>query len=268
MRLQNLYKIYPFEYISSFNILNVYYMLEVCGAAMEKFETPKNLALIPDGNRRWANNHKVSIIKGYDLGIKKFIDFSIWLKDFGGETLTVWALSTENISNRSRTELNILYKLYIKAANDKKLLKTLKDNGVRINAIGNLNLIPAEVRRALGSIERKTKAYKKFTINILIAYGGREEILHAARKMISQKIHNKIKRIDEAALRVCLRTGMLPTPDLIIRTSGELRLSGFMPWQAGYAELYFSKKLWPDFTKHDLYNAISDCNRRERRFGK
>lgn len=243
-------------------------MLYVCGAVMEKFESPKNLALIPDGNRRWANNHKVGIIRGYDLGIKKFINFSIWLKDFGGKTLTVWALSTENISNRSKMELNILYKLYIKAANDKKLLKMLRDNGVRINMVGNLSLIPAEVREALRSIERKTRVYKNFTINILIAYGGREEILHAARKMISQKIHNKIKKIDDAALQACLRTGILPTPDLIIRTSGELRLSGFMPWQSGYSELYFAEKYWPDFKKEDLKLALEDFSRRNRRYGK
>ena len=165
-------------------------------------------------------------------------------------------------------ELSILYKLYVKAANDRKLLKRLKDNGVRIKVIGNLGLLPAEARAALKSVEEKTKRYKKFTINILIAYGGKEELVYAARKIISEKIHNKIKKIDEAALQACLRTGMLPIPDLIIRTSGEFRLSGFMPWQSGYSELYFADKYWPDFKRGDLKLALEDFSKRNRRYGK
>jgi undecaprenyl diphosphate synthase len=228
---------------------------------------PQHVALIPDGNRRWSRSHKFKLYSSYSLGIEKFINFSIWAKSFGVKTLTVWALSTENISNRSRGELSILYRLYTRMANDKKIFDTLKRNGARIIVIGNLSKVPKPVRTALYGLERRTKTFKELSINILIGYGGRDDIIHAVKRIISDR-RMKIRNINENLIRAYLRTAALPDADLIIRTSGETRLSGFLPWQSGYSELYFANKYWPDFGKKDLERALKYFSTRQRRFGK
>jgi undecaprenyl diphosphate synthase len=229
---------------------------------------PKHLALIPDGNRRWSGSHKLQIFNGYQKGVKKFIDFSIWAKGFGVKTLTVWALSTENIKNRSKTEIGILYQLYVNAAKDPQILKTLKDNGARIKIIGNSTLLPKKVKDALQSLEIKTQNYKDFTINLLIGYGGRDDIIYAVKKMYSEAMKGKITEVNEELINESMRTSSLPDVDFIIRTSGEMRLSGFLPWQSDYSELYFAEKYWPDFNKKDLEKALKVFSERQRRFGK
>ena len=229
---------------------------------------PENVALIPDGNRRWAKSHRLSLLTGYSRGVTKAIDFGMWLKDLGAKTLTIWALSTENIGSRSAVELNVLYQLYIRAANDKKLLKLLADNHTRVNIIGNMRMLPDNVRRALRLLESKTRKYSDFSINLLVAYGGRDDILYAARKAASAAAHGNGTRITEDMIESELRTASVPDPDLIIRTSGEQRLSGFLPWQSSYSELYFSKKYWGDFSKDDLQRAVSEFSKRRRRYGK
>ena len=229
---------------------------------------PSHVALIPDGNRRWSKLHSFARFRGYDKGIKKFIDFSIWAKGFGVKTLTVWALSTENIKKRSRGELYALYNLYVRTANDPRMLEKLRSNGARVMVIGNLNLLPARVSKALRYIESKTKAYKDLTINLLIGYGGRDDLLYAFRNMPGSAAGGKNASLDEDFVRQRIRTASLPDVDLIIRTSGEMRLSGFLPWQSDYSELYFAKKYWPDFGKKDLANALKAFAQRKRRFGK
>ncbi len=228
---------------------------------------PNHIALIPDGNRRWSKSHRSRLYSSYNLGIEKFINFSTWAKDFGVKTLTVWALSTENISSRSKTELSILYGLYTKMANDKQIFQTLKNNGARIRVMGNLTMLPVPVRTALHGLERRTRNFKDFSINILIGYGGKDDIVHAVKRLIAEK-GNRIRSINENIIRAYLRTSSLPDADLIIRTSGERRLSGFLPWQSGYSELYFARKYWPDFNKKDLERAIRNFSTRQRRFGK
>jgi len=227
---------------------------------------PASVALIPDGNRRWARNKKINLFHGYNYGIKKFIEFSIWLKGIGSKSLTVWALSTENIEKRTPEELSILYKLYTRAAIDKNIIKMLDDTQARVRIIGNRKLIPATVDKALSYIEKHTAKYNKFYINILLAYGGHEDILYATKRLIASGIPPK--SIDEAKIKESLRTAEVSNPDLIIRTSGEERLSGLLPWQSSYSELYFSKKYWPDFSKADLNAAIREFSRRKRRYGK
>jgi undecaprenyl diphosphate synthase len=229
---------------------------------------PSHLALIPDGNRRWAKTHKFKIFSGYQIGVEKFIDFSIWAKSFGVKTLTVWGLSTENIKNRSKTEINALYALYVNAAKDSALLEKLKQNGARVRIIGNLQILPKRVREALQSVEEKTKEYKNLTINILIGYGGKEELLYAFKNLRASAIKGKINSINEAIVTQFMRTASLPEVDFIIRTSGEMRLSGFLPWQSDYSELYFAKKYWPEFEKKDLEKALRVFSERQRRFGK
>lgn len=229
---------------------------------------PEHLALIPDGNRRWSSSHRLEIFNGYQKGVKKFIDFSIWAKEFGVKTLTVWALSTENIKNRSKAEISVLYRLYVNAARDPKILEKLRSNRARIRVIGNPNLLPKKVKEALQSLERKTMAYKDFTINLLIGYGGRDDMLHAFRKVYNHALQGKISSITESVVMENMRTASLPDVDFIIRTSGEMRLSGFLPWQSDYSELYFAKKYWPDFDKSDLEKALKVFSSRQRRFGR
>lgn len=229
---------------------------------------PKHLALIPDGNRRWSSTHRLQIFNGYQKGVKKFIDFTIWAKGFGVKTVTVWALSTENIKNRSTAELKVLYNLYINASKDPEILETLRANGAKVNIVGNSLLLPKKVKDALASLEERTKTYKDFTINLLIGYGGRDDILFAIKKIYNYAMKGKINDIDEALVNSNIRTADLPDVDFIIRTSGEMRLSGFLPWQSDYSELYFAKKYWPDFNKKDLEKALQDFSERQRRFGR
>jgi undecaprenyl diphosphate synthase len=205
-------------------------------------------------------------LRSYNYGIRKFIDVSLWAKEMGVQTISVWALSVDNIKNRNKIELNTLYGLYIKASNDPDILKKLKNNEARIRIIGNLNLLPKKLREALKRLEARTKAYGKFSINILVGYGGREDIIHAVRKIAADK-KNKLK-LNYETIKKNLVTAILPDADLIIRTSGEMRLSGFLPLQGSYSELYFSKKYWPSFTKEDLTKAIATFSKRNRRFGK
>jgi undecaprenyl diphosphate synthase len=227
---------------------------------------PNHVALIPDGNRRWSGLHKFAIFRGYDNGVKKFIDFSVWAKGFGIKTLTVWALSTENIKSRSKVELGALYRLYVRTATDPKILEELRSNGAKVKVIGNLNMLPTKVAKALRYLEKKTAAYKDFTINLLVGYGGRDDLLYAFRGLNGTT--SNMASMNEEYVRQHIRTASVPDVDLIIRTSGEMRLSGFLPWQSDYSELYFAKKYWPDFERKDLVKALRVFAQRQRRFGK
>lgn len=226
---------------------------------------PKSLALIPDGNRRWARANKFSMLAGYHKGVNKFIDFSEWCKDYGIHNLTVWALSTENLK-RPGTELNALFSIYRKVSTDRSIMKRLQDNDVKVNIVGNKDLLPKDLYSSLKSVEEETRGNSGGVINMLIGYGGKDDMISAAKKLAD--LSSRGYSITENSFRDSLLSSQIPNIDYIIRTSGEQRLSGFMPWQAGYSELYFSDKLWPDFTRRDLYYALADYDRRERRFGR
>jgi undecaprenyl diphosphate synthase len=228
---------------------------------------PRHVALIPDGNRRWSRKHRLALLQGYNLGIKKFIEFSEWLKQFGVNTLSVWALSTENIIGRNKRELAVLYSLYVKAANDPDVIARLIKNRARIRIVGDTSLLPERVRKAFRRLEDKTRKYRDYTINMLVAYGGREDITYALKRIAAAKVRSPV-RIDEGIIGKNLRSASLPNVDMVIRTSGEARVSGLLPWQTGYSELYFAKKYWPDFEKKDLKKALDTFSKRQRRFGK
>ena len=234
---------------------------------MRSDKTPKVLALIPDGNRRWAKGNSLSFFSGYDRGVRKFVDFAGWCKDYGVSQIVVWAFSTENFK-RPKREQAVLFNLYKKAANDKKLFEDLKKNETRFRIIGNINLLPKDVASALKKLESKTAGFGKSVINIMIAYGGKDDILQAATALVRDAVNKKIDKVTEAVFRSYMVSNSVPDIDMIIRTSGEERLSGFMPLQSGYSELYFSDKLWPDFTRKDLDKAMKEYGRRQRRFGK
>jgi undecaprenyl diphosphate synthase len=230
---------------------------------------PSHIALIPDGNRRWSSLHKLAIFNGYENGVKKFVDFSVWAKSFGVRTLTVWALSTENIRNRSKGELGVLYNLYVRTARDPEILEKLMRNGTRVNIIGNMRLLPANVSKALRYLESKTKEYGDITINLLIGYGGREDLMCAFRGACYSADGRQSHGAQSGdAFKQRMMSASIPDVDLVIRTSGEMRLSGFLPWQTDYSELYFAKKYWPDFERRDLAKALDAFAQRQRRFGK
>lgn len=229
---------------------------------------PKHLALIPDGNRRWSSSHKFTVLRGYQKGVDKFINFGIWAKDFGVKTLTVWALSTENVKNRGKSEINIIYRLLEHWANDPKLLAKLRANGASVKIIGDLSLLPKRVKAALLSLQRKTDACRDFTINVLVGYGGKDDLMHAFKSLYDDALNGKIECITPSLVTQRMRTASIPEVDYIIRTSGEERLSGFLPWQSDYSELYFAKKYWPDFEKRDLEEALRVFSERQRRFGR
>ncbi len=226
---------------------------------------PETIAVVPDGNRRWAKAHRLSFFSGYQLGVQKFIDFSEWCKEFGVKNISVWALSTENLK-RPKREVDALFSIYRKFAKDQKLIERLHNNETKFVIVGNRRLLPADLSRSLARIEKDTSAYDTRTINMLLGYGGREDILSAVRKMIASKIRYGAS-VTGQLFKKFLESSVVPDIDFVIRTSGEERLSGLLPWQVGYAELYFSKKLWPDFTRADFKLALGDYERRHRRFG-
>ncbi len=185
----------------------------------------------------------------------------------GIENLTLYAFSTENW-NRPKLEVDTLMKLLITSL--KGELKTLQNNNIRLNSIGNLDTLPASVKKELSEVIEKTKNNTRMTLTLALSYGSREEIVNAVRK-ISDKVKNNIisiTDIDESIINQHLYTQNLPDVDLVIRTSGEHRISNFLLWQIAYAEFYFTDVLWPDFREKDLYEAIISYQKRERRFGK
>jgi undecaprenyl diphosphate synthase len=232
---------------------------------MQFASIPKTLALIPDGNRRWANMHRLSVLQGYKLGVQKFIDFSEWCREYGVNNLTVWALSSENVK-RSPYEVKALFSIYRHACKDRKILGRLEELGIHVNMITNRSILPKDLVASLHGVEKKTENNSEGVINMLIGYGGKDDLLFGARKFAGL-----VRRGYDAsaeAFKNCLLSYQVPDIDFVIRTSGERRLSGFMPWQLNYAELYFSRKLWPDFARADLQRAMAEYNRRSRRFGR
>jgi len=222
----------------------------------------RHLAVIPDGNRRYACKKGLATWFGHENGIHKMKDVAVWaFKDFGIKTLTIYAFSTANFK-RSETEVSKLMELFAKTFEQMKNDAVLHDNRVRVTFIGKRSMLPSHVRKSISDIERETKDYDDHVLNIAIAYDGREEIVAAARKLARSNKKITAKTF-EGALWLSGNA-----PDLIIRTSGERRLSGFLLWQASYSELYFSKKLWPEFGKRDLKAALNDFRRRQMRFGK
>lgn len=227
---------------------------------------PETLAIIPDGNRRWARKHRLSFFSGYKLGVEKFIDFAEWCKQYGVRNITVWAFSTENFKRES-AERSMLFSIYKKFATDREMLLRLHNNETRFNVVGNKALLPRDLLDALHKVEVQTKGYTARTINMLIAYGGKDDILHAAERLVRDAVRKRVRNVSEALFRTYMLSNQVPDIDLVIRTSGEERLSGFMPWQSVYSELYFSRKLWPEFTRRDLDRALVEYGRRQRRFG-
>lgn len=228
---------------------------------------PSHLAIIMDGNGRWAKQKGFLRAIGHKNGSKSVKITVETCAKLGIENLTLYAFSTENW-NRPKLEVDTLMKLLISSL--KKEEKTLIKNNIKLNAIGNLTTLPNSVYKELQEVIEKTKDNTRMTLTLALSYGSREEIIQVV-KNISNKVKNNIiseSAIDESIINEHLYTHNLPDVDLVIRTSGEHRISNFLLWQIAYAEFYFTDVLWPDFTENNLYEAIISYQKRERRFGK
>ncbi|MBC5837167.1 isoprenyl transferase [Flavobacterium muglaense] len=234
---------------------------------IDKNKLPQHLAIIMDGNGRWAKQQGLLRALGHESGTKAVKTTITTCAQLGIENLTLYAFSTENW-NRPKLEVDTLMKLLIKSL--KKELPTLIKNNIRLNTIGNIEKLPSSAQKELVDVIEKTKNNTRMTLTLALSYGSREEIVNAV-KNISNKVKNNIisiDSIDDSIINEHLYTQNLPDVDLLIRTSGEHRISNFLLWQIAYAELYFTDVLWPDFKEQDLYEAIVSYQKRERRFGK
>ncbi|HAT63074.1 MAG TPA: isoprenyl transferase [Flavobacteriaceae bacterium] len=234
---------------------------------IDKKKLPKHLAVIMDGNGRWAKKQGLFRTFGHENGTKAVREIVEACAALPIPYLTLYAFSTENW-NRPKIEVDTLMKLLVSSL--KSEIKTLLDNQIKLNAIGNLDALPKKARRELLDVIEKTKSNTRMTLTLALSYGSREEIIKTIKE-ISDKVKNNLispSSIDESVINNHLYTRDLPDVDLLIRTSGELRISNFLLWQIAYAELYFTDTLWPDYRKDHLFEAIINYQKRERRFGK
>jgi undecaprenyl diphosphate synthase len=234
---------------------------------LEPSNIPNHIAIIMDGNGRWAKAKGKNRLFGHRNGVKavqKTVEESTRL---GVKHLTLYAFSTENWK-RPQKEINTLMNLLVKSL--KKELEQMLQNDIRLNAIGNLSKLPLSVQEELNQTIEKTKKNSRMTLTLALNYGGKEELTHAFRE-IAFKVKNNIispENVDETIINKHLYTQNLPDVDLLIRTSGEQRISNFLLWKIAYAELYFLDILWPEFNETHLHLAIHNYQNRERRFGK
>ena len=234
---------------------------------INKSNVPQHVAVIMDGNGRWAKKRGLSRENGHKEGrksVRKIIECCVELRI---KNLTLYAFSTENWS-RPKLEVDFLMQLLFLSLKDE--LKALNKNNIKFETIGNLSRLPKKIKNYLEKVKNETSKNSKLTLTLALSYGSRSEIVNMVKEL-SDKVKNNIissKNIDETVINNHLYTRNLPDVDLLIRTSGEKRISNFLLWQIAYSELYFTKKLWPDFRKKDLYNAIVSYQNRERRFGK
>jgi undecaprenyl diphosphate synthase len=233
---------------------------------IDKERLPKHLAVIMDGNGRWAKEKGKLRVFGHQNGVLAVRDTVEGAVQLGIKYLTLYAFSTENW-NRPKLEVMALMELLVSTIS--KETKTLMENGVRLNAIGNLSSLPDRCLRQLQEAIEKTSGNTNCTLTLALSYSSRWEITEATKSIASKVRDGELKTEDitEELFAAHLNTADMPDPELMIRTSGEHRISNYMLWQIAYSELYFTSKLWPDFRREDLFEAVIDFQKRERRFG-
>ncbi len=238
---------------------------------INQFPFPQHIGIILDGNRRWSKIKDMDKVLGHQMGADIAEDMLNWIYDLGIKITTVYVLSNENLG-RDRNELENIYSLLedklISLYNDDRIHK----KQIRIKSIGEFNKLPENLQKILKKLEERTEKYENMYLNIAVAYGGQQELIDAIRKIAISVKEDKIRieEIDEKVIEANLYTAHLPQaePDLILRTSGEKRLSGFLLWQSAYSELVFVDIFWPEFRKIDLMRAIRTFQKRARRYGK
>lgn len=224
---------------------------------------PSHIAIIMDGNRRWARKQNKEITQGHRAGAQNLADIVDHCEKLGVESLTVYALSTENWRKRAKKEVKGIFDLLVEIVKKKK--EEYKKRGIKFFVLGNIQAFPRRVKDAISEMLNIVKKHERMRFNVALNYGGRDEIIRAIKEMMKDGI--KPGEVDEELVNEYLDTNGQPDPDLIIRTGGEVRLSNFLLWQMSYAELYFTDTLWPDFGPKQLEKAILDFQNRDRRFG-
>jgi len=231
---------------------------------------PRHIGVILDGNRRFAKRLMVKPWKGHEWGAKKFRDFLQWCQKIGVEEVTAYVFSIQNF-NRTKEEFAYIMNVFrgeFKRLLEPENLEKLAKEGVRITFVGRQNMLPDDIADLQNKLMEKTKANTKRRVNFAMAYGGREEIIDAVKKIAAQVKEGKIDPSAISEETIEHELWLESEPDLIIRTGGEHRTSNFLPWQSTYSELMFVEKFWPEFEEKDFLACIEDYNKRERRFGK
>lgn len=230
---------------------------------------PRHISIIMDGNRRFAWGLRIGTEIGHRHGKEKLKEVMDWIMDMGIPHLTVYALSTENLSSRDSDELQSLFDLYVAGLNEISEDERIHARGVRVRVVGRTEKLPIRINEAIKNAEEKTEGYSNFTFTVCLAYGGREEIVDAVKGIATDHASGNLslEQIDTNEISKRLYDADIPDPDLVIRTSGEERVSNFLLWQIAYSELYFTDVHWPSFTKADLYDAIETYQMRRRRYG-
>jgi len=230
---------------------------------------PKHVSIIMDGNRRFALSLSLGTEIGHVHGKEKLKEVMDWILDLGIPYLTVYALSTENLSSRDPDELRSLFDLYVAGLNEISEDERIHSKGVRVRVVGRKEDLPERVNEAIRNAEDRTRDYSNFTFTVCLAYGGREEIVDAVKEIASDHANGELSldQIDTNEISSRLYDADIPDPDLVIRTSGEERVSNFLLWQIAYSELYFTDVHWPSFSKAVLYEAIETYQMRRRRYG-
>jgi undecaprenyl diphosphate synthase len=231
---------------------------------LKKSELPRHVAIIMDGNGRWAKKRKLPRLAGHRAGIRRVKEIVRFTGELGIPILTLYAFSVENWK-RPKKEVSALMsflKSYLK-----KEIKELNKNKVKLNAIGRIRDLPEPVQDALAEAKEKTGNNKGLLLNLALSYGGRTEIIDAVNTLVENSELRKSKKITEREFASYLYTSGIPDPDLLIRTSGEMRISNFLLWQLAYTEIWVTPVLWPDFGKKEFLQALLDYGERERRFG-
>lgn len=235
--------------------------------AITKFDQqniPNHIAIIMDGNRRWARGKRLSDIKGHEAGseaLEKLVDAA---EKIGVKTITVYALSTENIQERAKREVFGLFNLFRKGYHTR--LKKMMQKGVRVTILGEMQGLPGTIIKIIDQIRKTYIKNESIKLNIALNYGGKKELVKAIRNIIKEGV--ELDRINEAIVEKHLYTNGIPDPELVIRTGGRSRLSNFLLWQTAYSEFYFTKTLWPDFDGRELKKAIVWYQEQKRNFGK
>jgi len=230
-----------------------------------KAKIPKCLGIIMDGNRRWAKEKGLPPFAGHDAGYKKLKEAIRWSKEAGIKTLVVYAFSSENWQ-RGEEEKKYLFKLLKIALTKEK--ETLKKDGVRVSFIGQTEKFSEDIQKFINELKEETKNCSEINLVVALSYGGRDEILSAVKNLVKEKTKEDLEKLDEEEFSQHLWTKDFPDPDLIIRTSGEHRLSGFLPWQSVYSELVFTKTYWPDLGREEFNQILDNFSTRKRRLGK
>jgi short-chain Z-isoprenyl diphosphate synthase len=234
---------------------------------------PRHIGLIMDGNRRFARALKLDVNAGHDYGAGKARDVLDWCLELGISHVTLWGFSSDN-KGRSREEVAHLHELFAAQAREFISDERLQRHEVRVRVIGDIADFPEAAKQALRELERSTEHYDRLHLNVALGYGGREEIVAAVRRLLVAEaasgadIGDVAESLDAQAIGRHLYTAGTPDPDFVIRTSGEVRLSGFLLWQTAYSEFYFCDAFWPEFRKIDFLRAIRSFQDRERRFGR